>query len=50
MQVNLRSFKQKAKKNEKSFKSFLSKIGRKPPKELDKHAVVIDAEVWNEVD
>ena len=50
MQVNLKSFKQKAKKYEKSFKSFLSKIGRKPPKDLDKNAVVIDAEVWKEVD
>ena len=50
MQVNLKSFKQKAKKHEKSFKSFLSKIGRKPPQDLDKNAVVIDAEVWKEVD
>ena len=39
MQVNLKSFKQKAKKHEKSFKSFLSKIGRKPPKDLDKNDV-----------
>jgi Fe-S-cluster containining protein len=50
MQVNLKSFKQKAKKHEKSFKSFLSKIGRKPPKDLDKNAPTIDAEVWKEVD
>ena len=50
MQVNLKSFKQKAKKYEKSFKSFLSKIGRKPPKDLDKNAPAIDAEVWKEVD
>jgi len=50
MQVNLKSFKQKAKKHEKSFKSFLSKIGRKPPKDLDKNAPAIDAEVWKEVD
>jgi Fe-S-cluster containining protein len=50
MQVNLKSFKQKAKKHEKSFKSFLSKVGRKPHKDLDKNAPAIDAEVWKEVD
>lgn len=48
--VNLRSFKQKVRHNKKAFKSFLTKIERRPPKGLDKLAEKIDAEVWQEVD
>jgi Predicted Fe-S-cluster oxidoreductase len=48
--VNLRSFKQKIHYYKTSFKRFLSRIEKNPPKNL--HAVVekIDAEIWQEVD
>lgn len=48
--VNLRSFKQKLHYHKKSFKRFLSKIEKNPPKTL--HAMVekIDAEIWQETD
>jgi uncharacterized protein len=48
--INLRSFKQKVRHNQKKFKSFLRKIEKNPPKNLDATAEVIDAEVWQEVD
>lgn len=50
MQVNLRSFKQKVRYHQKSFKKYLGKIGRKPPRGLDTLAEVIDKEVWQEID
>lgn len=50
MKVNLRSFKQKARLNGKQFKSFLTKLGNKNPKGLDKIAVQVDKEVWKEID
>lgn len=50
MLVNLRSFKQKVRHHEKSFKRYLAKIGKNPPRGLDTIAENIDAEVWKEVD
>ncbi len=48
--VNLRYFKQKLRYNQKAFKSFLGKLGKKPPKALDKIAAQINDEIWQEVD
>lgn len=48
--VNLRSFKQKVRYHAKSFKRYLGKLGRKPPRGLDATAEAIDKEVWKEVD
>ena len=50
MQVNLRSFKQKVKLNAKQFRSFLTKIKNKNPKNLDQIAATLSTEVWAEVD
>ena len=50
MQVNLRSFKQKVKLNAKQFRSFLTKIEKKNPKNLDQVAAKLSTEVWAEVD
>ncbi len=50
MQVNLRSFKQKVRHNQRSFRRFLTKIEKTPPRHLDKIAEAVDAEVWQEVD
>ncbi|WP_026770293.1 YkgJ family cysteine cluster protein [Asinibacterium sp. OR53] len=50
MQVNLRSFKQRVRHNQRSFRRFLTKIEKNPPRHLDKIAEAIDAEVWQEVD
>ncbi|MEI6585023.1 MAG: YkgJ family cysteine cluster protein [Sediminibacterium sp.] len=50
MQVNMRSFKQKVRHNQKSFKSYLGKIKKNPPLQLDAIAAKISNEVWQEVD
>jgi hypothetical protein len=50
MQVNLRSFKQRVRHRQRSFRRFLTKIEKNPPPGLDKMAAAIDAEVWQEVD
>ena len=50
MLVNLRSFKQKVRHHQKSFKRYLGKIEKNPPRNLDTIAEIIDAEVWREVD
>ncbi|TAF54550.1 MAG: YkgJ family cysteine cluster protein [Sphingobacteriia bacterium] len=50
MQVNLRSFKQKVRHHAKRMKRFLGRVEKNPPKGLDKMAVVLDQEVWKEVD
>lgn len=47
---SLRSFKQKVRFTKKSFKSFLGKLEKKPPRGLDTIAEQVDAEVWPEVD
>lgn len=46
--INLRSFKQKVRYHKKSLKSFLTKLGKNPPKGLNKIVVQIDKEVWTE--
>ncbi len=50
MQVNIRSFKQKLKHNRKSFRSFLTRLEKNPPKDLYKKMVVADKLVWAEID
>jgi Fe-S-cluster containining protein len=50
MQVNLRSFKQKVKLNAKQFRSFLTKIEKKNPKNIDQVTAKLSPEVWAEVD
>lgn len=50
MLVNLRSFKQKVRHHQKSFKRYLGRIEKNPPRNLDTIAEIIDAEVWREVD
>lgn len=50
MQVNLRSFKQKVKRNAKQFRTFLTKVEKKHPRGLDKIASTISPQVWAEVD
>lgn len=49
-QINLRAFRQKAKRNKTVFKKFLNKISRKPPRGLDRLAVETDIEVWKDTD
>ncbi len=48
--VNLRSFRQKVRHNKKALKSFLSRIGKNPPRGLDKMTVSLEKEIWSEVD
>jgi uncharacterized protein len=48
--VNLRSFKIKVSRNVSTFKRFLTKIEKNPPKKLDDLAIRLDKEVWHEVD
>lgn len=48
--VNLRSFKQKLHYHKKTFKRFLSKIEKNPPKTLHTIVEKIDAEIWEETD
>ena len=49
MKVNLRSFKQKASRNAKQFRSFLTRLGNKNPKGLDSAAQKINVEVFQEI-
>ncbi|MBI3883701.1 MAG: YkgJ family cysteine cluster protein [Sphingobacteriales bacterium] len=48
--INLRSFKQKVRYNAKSLKSFLTRVEKNPPKDLQKAVVEIDKAVWEETD
>jgi len=48
--VNFRSFRRKVSIYKKSFRSFLTRMEKNPPKNIDKLTPVIDAEVWKEVD
>ncbi len=48
--INLRSFSQKVRYHKKTFKRFLGKIERNPPKNLHAIAEVVDAQVWQEID
>jgi uncharacterized protein len=48
--INLRSFKQKVRYHQKTFRSFLRKIEKTPPRGLDNMMPAIDAAVWKETD
>ena len=48
--VNLRSFAQKVARHKATFRRFLTKVEKNPPVGLDKMAVEIDKQVWQEVD
>ena len=48
--VNFHSFRQKVRHNKKSLKSFLSRIGKNPPRGLDIMTAAVEKEVWKEVD
>jgi Fe-S-cluster containining protein len=48
--VNLRSFKQKVRHHKKGLKRFLTKLEKDTPKGLDKLTVILEKEVWKEVD
>ncbi len=48
--VNLRSFKQRARHNKRSFRKFLTKLEKQPPTGLQRLTVRLEKEVWKEVD
>ncbi|MEI8059120.1 MAG: hypothetical protein WCG67_03090, partial [Ferruginibacter sp.] len=48
--VNLRSFKQKVARNKSTFKRFLTKTEKNPPRHLDKLTAALEPEVWKEID
>lgn len=48
--VNLRSFRQKVKRNKKNLWAFLNKLKREKTRGLDKLATSLEPEVWKEVD
>ncbi|MEO6548454.1 MAG: YkgJ family cysteine cluster protein [Ferruginibacter sp.] len=48
--VNFRSFKQKLRYHRRSFRSFLTKLEKNPPKELHTLMEQVDKEVWAEID
>jgi Fe-S-cluster containining protein len=48
--INLRSFRQKARKNKRRLRAFLTRLGKKNPRKLDDLAIRVDKEVWHETD
>ncbi|HEY9364497.1 MAG TPA: YkgJ family cysteine cluster protein [Chitinophagaceae bacterium] len=50
MPVNLRSFRQRVRYHKKTFKRFLSRLEKNPPKQLDATAATLEKEVWAETD
>ena len=48
--VNFRSFRRKLSVYRKTYRSFLNRLEKNPPKNIDKLTPLIDAEVWKEVD
>ena len=48
--VNFRAFKQRVRHNKKTFKKYLSKIEKNPPRHLDVLADELNAHVWQNVD
>src|SRR5579871_6681379 len=48
--INLRSFKQKAKRYKRSFSMFLTKLEKNPPKKLHQFMEEADKIVWAETD
>lgn len=47
---NLRSFRQKANRNKRSFRRFLTKTEKALPRNADKLTATLEKEVWKEVD
>lgn len=50
MSVNLRSFRQRVRYHSKTFKRFLSRLEKNPPKNLDAIPLSLEKEVWAETD
>lgn len=48
--VNLRSFRQKIRRHKTVYKRFLSKLEKKPSRNLDTLTAIVEKEVWKEVD
>jgi len=48
--VNLNSFKERVRRNRRSFRLFLSRLQKQSPRGLDKIAETVNKEVWREVD
>jgi len=48
--INLRLFRKKVAENKSSFKRFLTKLEKKPPRSLDILAVAADIEMWKKTD
>ena len=50
MIVNLRSFQHKVRLHKKALRAFLTKLEKKPPKQIHKMMDMVDKEVWMEID
>jgi Fe-S-cluster containining protein len=50
MILNFRSFKQKVRYNKKTFRRFLTKLGKHVPRNTDALITTVEKEVWKEVD
>jgi len=48
--VNLRAFKQKARRNKRSFRAFLTKLEKQPPRGVEALTAKLEKEVWLETD
>jgi len=48
--VNLKKFKEKVRRHRRTFRLFLSRIQKNPPRDLDHLTIRLDKEVWHEVD
>jgi Fe-S-cluster containining protein len=48
--LNLRHFRKKAKQTNRSFRRYLTKLEKNPPRGLDKITAGLEKEVWGEVD
>lgn len=48
--INLRSFRQKVRHNKRGLKSFLTRLGKKPPRGLHQLVDTLEKEVWENVD
>jgi uncharacterized protein len=50
MKVNIRSFRQKVKRNKTQFRRFITKLENNPPRGLHKMIDEVDKQVWAEID
>jgi Fe-S-cluster containining protein len=48
--INLRLFRKKVRANKLSFKRFLTRLEKNPPRGLDNVAVAVDLEMWKQTD